>query len=152
MAKASWTFEDYSGEKSTVELSIPEPAADGSDWSAIRTSVQDLQDKIEALTLCDESSEHIRVNESLEVATVTDPNAQRESGMRVFYQDNVTKKKFHFTIPGPDMTIVAQAGTDVVDLTVTEVAALVTELEASAVSPDGNSLTVTGARLVGRNS
>lgn len=78
--------------------------------------------------------------------------AQRETKLLVTYADNVTARKYTFTVPGPDLSLIAQTGTDVVDHTSNiYAAALVTAFEAGAYSPLGNAVTVVGMRIVGRN-
>lgn len=145
----------FSGERSRVTIGLP--VLTGANYDDVTgngatDSVGLLRLAIGAVSLLN--------FESLAVAAIThpdagglptDPFAQREVGLRVFYTDDVTSKKYHFTIPGPDLDALAQAGTDVVDHTSNATAiALVTALEAEARSPDGNAITVTGMRIVGR--
>jgi len=75
--------------------------------------------------------------------------------LRIFYEDAVANKRHHFTIPGPDLTItdLLNPGTDKVELDAnSEMINLVIALEAECLSPAGNAITVTRARVVGRNS
>jgi hypothetical protein len=82
-----------------------------------------------------------------------DVNARRDRAMVLSYVDNTfPNMKGIITIPGVDLTVVASPNTDEVDLTITEVAALVTALETAARSKIGNSITITSGRLVGRNN
>lgn len=152
MAYITFTYLDYSDEQSTITFQATEPAADGSDLQAIELLLEDIDAAIEDLTLCKNIREAFTISVLEADLVVSDENAQRESGMRVFCKDAVNARKFHFTIPGPDKSIVAQQGTDKIDLTVTEVAAMVTAVEAGALSPYGNAFTVKSAKLVGRNN
>lgn len=77
--------------------------------------------------------------------------AQRELGLLVTYQDTVTKKNYRLTIPGPAWDTIGQVGSDLVDPNAAAWTTFVTAFEANALSPDGNAVTVTGGRLVGRN-
>lgn len=79
--------------------------------------------------------------------------AQREIGLFVQYIDSVTGAYGSTVIPGADLTLYAQANTDEVDI-ISNVAALalITVLEANAVSRDDNPIDVTRMRVVGRRS
>lgn len=80
------------------------------------------------------------------------PTAQIELKWLVTYEGASTKKKFRQELPtaDPSKTI---AGTDLADLTDTDVAAYVTAFEAVAKSPDDDTegVNVLDMRLVGRN-
>jgi hypothetical protein len=87
-----------------------------------------------------------------DASSPSSPYANREAGARVFYHNDTSNEKGRVTIPGPDLANVdIQAGSDLFDLTDTEMASLVTWLEANA-EYDGESITVDRAVLVGRNS
>lgn len=83
----------------------------------------------------------------------TDSNAQGELKFLLSYEGDTTKKLFHSEIPTPDTSFLI-AGTDAVDLTMTEPAAFVTAFEDVARSPDDDTETVTvvDMTLVGRNN
>jgi hypothetical protein len=85
-------------------------------------------------------------------ALPTAEEAQRELGLRIFYIDTTTQKKYHFTIPGPDLSLMVSAGFDQVDWSGTEMAALETALETSMKSPDGNAISITSGYVVGRRN
>lgn len=87
-----------------------------------------------------------------DVATLpTDPNAQRERKARFTYRDTVLGELGSFELPTADNSVLAQQGTDVIDLEEIAVAAFVTAVEANAVSRDGNPIQIVSAQLVGRN-
>jgi hypothetical protein len=59
----------------------------------------------------------------------------------------------HFTIPAPDPEGAwLQPGTDLVDASETDIAALIVALEANVLSPDGNAIDVSGIYEVGRRN
>lgn len=152
MAYITFTYRDHSDEMSSVAFQVTNPAADGTDLVALKALNQAIDDALEALTLCVNGKESWTINVIENPALPSDEDAQRESGLRVFCHDSVENKKFHFTIPGPDKSLVAIQGTDYIDLAGTEMAALVTAVEAGALSPWGNATFVDKAKLVGRNN
>lgn len=79
--------------------------------------------------------------------------AQVELKFQFTYEGDTSKKKFRIEVPTPDTDKVLP-GTDIVDLTDTDVAAFVTAFEAIGRSPDSDTETITvlDARLVGRNN
>lgn len=155
MSEASFNMIGFSGERSKVVIGLP--LLTGANYDD--TTGNGATDNVGALRIAIGAISLLNF-ESVVVQAVTHPdagglptnaNAQREIGLRVFYTDDVTSKKYHITIPGPDLTLVAQAGTDVVDHTSNAAAiALTTALETFAFSPDDNAITVTGMRIVGR--
>lgn len=150
MSEIIFKVRDYSDERSTVKFNITD--VDETSWVATDTAIATLRAAMEALTIGTvESRTLIAYRENLNSDRPTDPNAQVESGLRLHYVDDDNGKKYFLTIPCPDKTILAQPGTDLIDLTGTLAAALVAAIEAVAVSPDGNSITVERGVLVGRN-
>jgi len=85
--------------------------------------------------------------------TPTNPYAQREMKWLVQYMGDVSGKVFSIEIAAPNITDNVVPFSDVADLTSDDWAAFVTAFEAYAKSPDNGTeaVTVTGARLVGRN-
>jgi len=80
-------------------------------------------------------------------------NAQREIALWVQYVDTTTSKYYSMSIPGPDLTLLAQANTDEVDSVANvTAAALVLVLEAELRSELGNAIQVTRMRIIGRRS
>jgi hypothetical protein len=78
--------------------------------------------------------------------------AQRETGLRLFYKDTVNGKKFHITVPAPDLSLIAEVGTDLVDMSVSVVAALTAVLETWVRSPYGNTVSFYKGVIVGRKN
>lgn len=154
MAKASWTYRDKSDEISNVEITIADVSAGGADFDAVMADIADLGAALAAVSDCVQAREVF--NQAVDVkdpSTPTDVFAQRESALRVFYADDVTGEVYHISIPGPDWDGVnLLPNTDLADLTDEPVATLVTVLEASALSPVGNAITVLRAVQVGRRN
>jgi len=151
------TFVDYSGEITTMGLWNPDLNVSNVETytSLVATNaLADLLAAVDALTLLNRTRTNVG---AITIPIVTDlptnKDAQREQKMQIKYADDVTGKKYQVTLPGIDRTIVAQQGTDKVDFVgVTEVATLVTEMEANYLTELGNALTVYDVRLVGRNN
>lgn len=149
----SITYNDYSNEKSSLSFPVPDIAAGGGNWDSVLAGAAAIATAIDAMTLCDNSREALNAVQSIGQDTPTNPAAQREFGVRVFYLDDTNGKKYHLTIPGPDLAnLETNPGSDLLDLTGTLEAAFVTAFEAGAVSPDGNSVTVWKMVIVGRRS
>lgn len=81
---------------------------------------------------------------------VTDPVAQRELKALVSYRDNINSALYRAEIPTPDLTNLI-TGTDLFNLSDTEIAAFVTAFEAIVRGGGVNAVTVESMRLVGRN-
>ena len=154
MAKASWSYRDRSDEISNVELTVADVSAGGADFDAVIADVTALGAALFAVTNCIQAREVF--NQAVDPknpARPTDEFAQRESALRVFYADDVTGEVYHISVPGPDWADVdLLPNTDLADLTDTPMAGLVTALEANALSPVGNAITVLRAVQVGRHN
>lgn len=157
-SKVRYVYIDHSSEKSSMQVHLPDITA--ATYDAITANdatgnVGRIRLALAALTLCNEVSVNIQAKKipTVPPSPPTDENAQREQALQIEYVDNVTGKTYFYNLPGIDRTLVAQTGTDVVDyVNNVLVAALVTALEADARSELGNNITVTGARMIGRNS
>lgn len=92
-------------------------------------------------------------NTVLSNASPVDSNAQVELKFLFTYEGDTSKKKYRFEVPTPDTSKVI-AGTDIVDITDTDVAAFITATETLGRTPDDDTETITilDARLVGRNN
>lgn len=152
MTKASFSIRDYSDEYTSTQLNIPDLTS--ANYDATITSVAALQTAIAAVTLGNITRVNLDVDTGLAGADdrPASPFAQRELGIRFFYQDDVNGQKYNFTVGCADLAIVAQGGTDDVDLTLSLVAAIKTAFEALIVSPDGNAVTINRGQVVGRKS
>lgn len=152
-AKWSVSYLDYSGERSSANWTAPEPSGAAFDVEAWENLADDIADAIDAITLGTRGRRGVAYEvESGSSVLPTDKNAQREMGLRIFFQDDTTGDKYSIVLPCPDFDLLASPNTDNVDLTITEMATFVTAFEAGAVSKALNSVTVTGAKLVGRRA
>jgi hypothetical protein len=153
MSLVNISYLDFSGEKSSVAFNVVDPSGATYDWDALEALVDGIGDAIDAVCLCTRGNDTIRVVAQVgSQALPTAEEAQRELGLRIFYIDTTTQKKYHFTIPGPDLSLMVSAGFDQVDWSGTEMAALETALETSMKSPDGNAISITSGYVVGRRN
>ena len=153
MSLATIKFLDYSDEVSTVSFNVATPSGASYDWAALAASIDAVGDVIADVSLCTRSKE--QVNVALADGSLARPvstAAQREVGLRIFYVDDTTQKKYHVTIPGPDTSLMASPGFDIVDWSGTEMAALETAFEANVLSPDGNAVSILTGKIVGRRN
>lgn len=157
MSLLTFVVRDYSDEYSAVTFPLPDIANDGSNWgSVVDDGVTDnyggLQTALAALTKGNIAHGTFTAfkrfhNDSRPASKF----AQRELGLRLYYQDTVNFKKYHLTIPAPDMDIIDVNGDDV-DLTNSIVAAVVTWMQTNMESIDGNPVDIYKGRIVGRRS
>lgn len=157
MASVAHTCIDNSGENSVVTFYLPD--VDESNYNDVTgngpaQNVGDLRLALAAITLCNFVRHTVTTEVYSELGELpASPWAQRELKLLVQYVDNVTSKRYTVTIPGPDLDLLAQPGTDVVDHVSNVVAAaFVTAFETNARSQDGNAISVIGMRIIGRNS
>lgn len=147
----TFNFRDFSDEYSSVGLNIP--AVDETSWLATDASIATLQAAMLAITSGNLASRTLTAyRETVNDAQPTEPYAQREIGLRFHYTDTVSGKKYFFTVPTADLDVVAEAGTDQVDLEEVTLAAFVAAVEALAISPEGNAIEIYRGVVVGRNS
>lgn len=151
LVTVKWT--DFSNEKSSTAFNVVDASGAAFDWAGLETQIDTIVDAMEAVTLCTRGSESVRQVAQLGTEVLpADENAQRELGLRIFYQDQVTMKKYHFTIPGPDLTLMVLPGFDVVDWSGAEMTTLESVIEANVLSPDGNAIQIITGTIVGRRN
>lgn len=145
------TFRDNSDELSRVSVRVDDLT--GPDvWTVATGLGSGLESVLEGLSIATLVS--INYTQGTVAEDDTRPAsllAQRESGLRFFYQDTEGEKG-NITVAAPDLANLKTPGTDEADLTITEIAAMVTWLEANALSKGGNAITVNKAVFVGRNN
>lgn len=153
LSQAIFQFRDYSRELSSLSLEMS-PPADGTAFEAQEILIDAVALALKALSLCNLNwygSRYIQNDQQGEPATKL---AQRESGARFFWRE-VTgddPKKGNFTIPGPDLDIVASNNSDEIDLSGTEVAALIAAVEAAWNGTLAVNREIYKGRVVGRRS
>lgn len=149
---STFTLLDYSNEKSTV--TIHNGAITAGTIAGFLTQFGALRDAIAAITLGTVQKEKWVGDDTVLSNTIpANVFAQRELKALVLYEGDTSQKKFSIEIPTFDPTGRMIPGTDLVDLSNTEVAAFVAAFEAVARTPDSDTETVTvlEIRLVGRN-
>jgi len=151
MAKANVTITDYSAENSSFGYS----ASEFTSGNIVAQTA--LHDALRAATV-NITIGHVSKQTVSEVLLDAydipgSVYAQREMKWLVTYVGNTAGKKFQTEVAAPDLTGNIIPGSDIADITSTDWAAWVTAFEAVAKSPDDltETVTVTGARLVGRN-
>lgn len=146
------TVRDNSDEYSSV--AIPMDDVTDQNWLATDTEITAIQAAIAAMTTGNIARKQLTAySVPVDDTRPANPYAQRELGLRLFYQDVVTSKKYHITVPCPDLLVVASGGTDEVDLSgIAVVNTLVTLLETSMRSPVGNDVHIYKGVIVGRRS
>lgn len=151
MARASFTITDHSNENSNfgyaaAELTAGNIVAQTALHDALATAVDQF--------IIGNLSKH-QVNQILLDDPAIPPNAyaQRESKALVSYVGDTSGKNYTMEIATPALTGNIIEGSDLFDLTATDVAALVTAFEAVAKAPDdlAETVTVVSIRFVGRN-
>lgn len=155
-AKYTASFVDRSNEKSSTTICIPDLSSANYDdvaGNGVGNNVGDLRIALAALSLCNFTGHVVTGAKYPDVGTIpASPYAQREIKLRIDYLDNVTGEKFHFTIPGPNLAVFGQTGSDVIDPEEVAVAAFITAFEANAVSPRGNPVSYSQGVIVGRRA
>lgn len=146
------TFRDNSDELSRITVRVPDLT--GPDvWTVITGLAGDFETHLEGISLATLKS--IVYSQDGVAEDDTRPAsllAQRESGLRFFYQDDVNGDKGTLTVAAPDLASLKTPGTDEADLAAAPIANLITWLEANALSKGGNAIAINRAVFVGRNN
>lgn len=147
---------DRSGEQAELGFYIPQiTAANHDSVTGVGGNVDLLHGVVAGMSLCNFRNTRIVHSDERELPTLpSDDNAQREKGIEITYYDNLDPKTPHRVyIPGGDWANLTQPNTDEIDIESNVLAAgWKAVIEANAVSPAGNPITVTRMRIVGRNS
>lgn len=153
LSQAIFSFRDWSKENSNMALEMDVPA-DGAEFVAQETLIDAVAVGLKALSLCNLSYYGSRYVQNDQLGEPASEYAQREIGMRCFWRETSgdDPKKGNFTIPGPDLSIVASNNSDDVDLSITAVAALVTAVEAAWNGTLAVNREIYAAKIVGRRS
>lgn len=149
--QGSFTYNDFSNEKSSMgfffgPITVLTIAAFLTQYGALRTAVN-------AITLGNLVADQWTGDRTqYSNAIPTDENAQRERKFLVKYEDTTSLAQYRMEIPTADLTGRMIAGTDLVDLTDTEIAAFITAFETLCKSPEGGAVNVLEIRAVGRST
>lgn len=166
MANGQLTFSFLDHSDETSRTLIQTGAVTAVSLPGLLTEVGTLRDAIAAITLGTVSGEALKVfDTSLSNARPASALARRETKWLVRYEDTTAffddpvnaipnegfGKVFTITIPTADVADRVTPGTDLADLTDTEIAAFITAFEATARSPYGGAVNVLSMQAVGRN-
>ena len=144
----TFTFVDYSGEKSTV--TFPHEAVTAPSLPNLLSWTGALRGAVQAVTLGNVANEQMIVfNTPLGAALPTDHNAQRERKWLVVNEG--FRKLFTLEIPTADIVNRLLPGTDIADPADPDIQALVSQMQAHMRSPYGGTIEVVSISAVGRN-
>jgi hypothetical protein len=152
------TYQDVSGEKSTVSIYLTDIQPDGTNYEAIIGDVASetvkIVNGIGALTACNLLSYSVTIPIFQDETPALPAHwVHRENKMLVSYQDDSNGRLYSFEVPGPDTAAFPVVSGDDFSVSTIE-AALVAAgnpLHTLMLSRDGNDVTWRKARLVGRN-
>lgn len=157
-SRATIQVRDYGIDLAATETSpinIPSYQIDAANLAAWLTGWGDLKTAIDGIIAGVQAKELVVIYDTiLSGAIPASPYAQRELKILLSYQGADTDRVFRLEIPTPDLTALTLGANDSIVLADGDVmAAFVTAFEAVARAPDDDAETVTvvGARLVGRN-
>jgi hypothetical protein len=153
MSEVQFTIRDRTNEYSSFRIGIPD--VDDTTWIATDTAIATIQAAVAAITTGSLAKRTlVAYTQVVDDTRPANPYAQRELGVRMFYQETVAPfKKFHLTIACPDLTVIDVNDDDTIDVeNVTVMNALAQAIEAVAVSPNGNPIEFYRAKLVGRKN
>lgn len=157
-SSAHLQIRDYAATADESEISqvnVPSYQIDAANLATWLTGWGALKTALDAIILGVQAKETVTIYDTvLSGAVPASPFAQRELKLLVTYQGDTTLKKFRSEIPTPDLAALTLAAGDSVVLADGGVmAAFVTAFEAIARNPEDDTETVTviGAKLVGRN-
>jgi hypothetical protein len=147
--KASWSFVDYDGEVSTMQVHAADLTA--ANFDAQETLRDALETAVENLTLGNVFKTEKGNATLYSKAQPESEHAQRETKWLVMYEDDTTYKQHNYEVPTADLEQLPADGKEL-DLTAGVGLAFVTAFEAYALSPAGNTCTVQRIIHVGRNT
>lgn len=143
---------DRSGERSSTQFYVATGVGD--DMTTPFADAQAVQIGIAVISLCNFTN--LSLSHLIEVDVPVIPAstfAQRELALWVQYVDTIDGTYQSMSIPGPELTLLAQANTDEVDIVANvTAAAFVLVLEANLVSENDNPVQVTRMRIIGRSN
>ena len=147
---ANVTFVDYSNEPSTTSTYIEAlTALNLSDWLS---DFGDYKNALNGICLGVMTGDMwVGDKTKYNALPPSDVNAQRERKWLVHYQGTTSFSKYTLEIPTADFTGRLLDGTDLADLTDTEMAAFVAAFEVMGRTPEGEFVEVLYIEAVGRN-
>lgn len=158
-SRATLQIRDYGADVDDAELSavgVPSYQIDAANLATWLTGWGDLKTAIDGISLGVQAKEVVSIyNTVLSSAVPASVWANRELGLLVSYEGDTLGEKFRVTVPAPDLDNLTLLANDKVELADGGImAAFVTAWEAIARNPhnDAETVTVTGAEIVGRNN
>ena len=149
---AGWI--DNSNEASSTNLYFPQINAGNIATvldNGIGGNLGDVRLALAAISLCNFTGHSVQAVKILEQGTTpVSKFAQRESKLRFDYVDTAGYKG-SFTVPGPNLALFGQAGSDIIDKDEATVAAFIAAVEAKCVSRFDNAITILRGVVTGRN-
>ena len=146
MAKYNIPFIDASSETSTASIAVVDAETD--------LNLTAIFNAIVGVTLGNAGTSTLVVAAEKDAGSGVKPSnkeAQREKKWLVTFVDNVTGKKGRMEIPCADLSLLGDDGSTMVT-SAGAGASLVSALNAHGLSSDGNPITVSTIRFVGRNT
>lgn len=141
---------DYDVERTSHRFFIPTISSANYDTQV--ANVDDIQTAINGVSLINHNGKVLKAVDEAASGAAAVKTGQRETKWRVTYSDDVDPiGNGSFEIGGADLSLLSGPGSGDMDLSAGAGLALVTELEAKAVSRLGNAITVTSVKHVGRN-
>lgn len=153
MPTVQFSIRDWSDEYSSVAFPIAEPLGTTTYADHEVGPLATFRTAVAGVTLGTIAREWERVYEGGNDQRPASPLAQREFGLRVFYELDTSGEKRNLTIGAVDIAaLTVDGGSDLVELADGgPMAALVSAME-SEMEVNGETITVTKAQIVGRNS
>lgn len=150
-SRTVFTIRDYSNELSN--FAVTSVTGNAGNLDAQLGFASALSSAVENLTIGHLDRYNYQINLLDSPITPSNVYAQREVKWLVSYVGDTSGKIFQVEIAAPDLTGNIIANTDMADLSSTDWVAFVSAFEDYVRSPDNGTetVTVTGARIVGRN-
>lgn len=154
MSYVTHTIIDHSAERSFTRHFLPaitDANHDAIAGNAVGQNVGDLR-----LALADMTDGNFVKHEVTAVTArdgvvvATNPNAQREIKLLVRAIESTSNIRVNFEIPCPNLTVLAQPGTDLIDTTAQEWIDFVTAFNVVVRGPNEQPLSIIDGRIVGR--
>ena len=153
--KVNMLMLDETNEPTRISFNVEDTIADAAEWIAMFLGVGPyVQVRDAVIGVTDLGHQKTQATNLVEAPSDGAPavaTAQRESVLRIFYQDTVTGKKYRLGIPGFKPAL-RTAGTDQASFAAGAMLTLKNELEQNVFSEDGNPIVVLAGEFTGRNN
>lgn len=136
---------DYSGEGATIDLPV-DPAISDANITTLFNAV----DGVSLGNFGQSTLNNLSEKDAGPGGAAADPFATRKGRWLCRCHDDTTLRKFNFTIPAPDLALLA-GNTDLADLGAGAGATFKTAIDSHAEGPDGNGAVLDSVEFRGRN-